>query len=77
MAATVPSNPPDAELIAGILAGDSESFETLHNRYERRIYFFALKRMGNPCGPRVFHCPRIQHIFTRVRTKQTAIKREH
>jgi RNA polymerase sigma-70 factor (ECF subfamily) len=38
----------DAHLIRGILAGDDRAFEELCANYERRIYFFALKRMRDP-----------------------------
>ena len=38
----------DAELIESILAGGDEGFETLYSRYERRIFYYALKRLGNP-----------------------------
>jgi RNA polymerase sigma-70 factor (ECF subfamily) len=35
----------DARLIRGILAGKDSAFAELWERYERRIYYFALKRM--------------------------------
>jgi len=37
----------DARLVREILAGRDEAFIELHQRYERRIYFFALKRMSD------------------------------
>ena len=37
----------DAELIETILAGGAEGFDTLYSKYERRLYFYALKRLGN------------------------------
>lgn len=37
----------DARLVREILAGKDEAFIELHERYERRIYFFALKRMSD------------------------------
>lgn len=38
----------DARLVNEILAGNNAAFVELHERYERRIYFFALKRMSDP-----------------------------
>ncbi|MFT5441125.1 MAG: RNA polymerase sigma-70 factor (ECF subfamily) [Myxococcota bacterium] len=38
----------DARLVKEILAGNDAAFVELHERYERRIYFFALKRMSDP-----------------------------
>ena len=38
----------DARLVREILAGNDSAFVELHELYERRIYFFALKRMSNP-----------------------------
>lgn len=38
----------DAEVVQRILEGDAAGFDTLYSKYERRIYFFALKRLGNP-----------------------------
>ena len=38
----------EAELIAGILAGDSDAFTRLHEQYQTRIYSFALKRLRDP-----------------------------
>jgi RNA polymerase sigma-70 factor (ECF subfamily) len=35
----------DARLVQEILAGNESAFIELHERYERRIYYFALKRM--------------------------------
>ena len=37
----------DARLVREILAGKDEAFIELYERYERRIYFFALKRMSD------------------------------
>ncbi len=37
----------DATLVQGILSDDGESFEELYRRYERRIFYFALKRLGD------------------------------
>jgi RNA polymerase sigma-70 factor (ECF subfamily) len=37
----------DARLIEGILSGEAESFDALYRRYERRIFYFALKRLGD------------------------------
>ncbi|MCG8591584.1 MAG: sigma-70 family RNA polymerase sigma factor [Proteobacteria bacterium] len=39
----------DQELIAGVRAGDGDSFDALHGRYRDRVYRFALKRLGDPC----------------------------
>ncbi len=38
----------DARLVREILAGRDEAFAELYERYERRIYYFALKRMSDP-----------------------------
>ncbi len=44
-----PTSPEDdARLVRDILAGKDEAFAELYERYERRIYFFALKRMSDP-----------------------------
>ena len=44
-----PTNPEiDARLVREILAGNDSAFVELHDLYERRIYFFALKRMSDP-----------------------------
>ena len=48
MEGPTPVQPSDAALIQGILAGESEAFAELHQKYERRIYYFALKRMRDP-----------------------------
>lgn len=45
-AKTNPEN--DARLVREILAGNDSAFVELHELYERRIYFFALKRMSDP-----------------------------
>ena len=37
----------DRELVAGILAGDSDSFSKLHALYSTRLYRFAVKRLGD------------------------------
>jgi RNA polymerase sigma-70 factor (ECF subfamily) len=39
----------DAQLIAGILAGEGDAFTALHAKYHTRIYSFALKRLRDPC----------------------------
>ena len=38
----------DDRLIREILAGKESAFDELCRHYERRIYFFALKRLRNP-----------------------------
>ncbi|MFQ5418628.1 MAG: RNA polymerase sigma factor, partial [Myxococcota bacterium] len=38
----------DAELVAHILAGSREHFDTLYESYFPRVYRFALKRLRNP-----------------------------
>lgn len=38
----------DAALVGAILADNEAAFVELYERYERRIYFFALKRLGDP-----------------------------
>jgi RNA polymerase sigma-70 factor (ECF subfamily) len=44
-----PTNPEnEARLMREILAGNDAAFVELHELYERRIYFFALKRMRDP-----------------------------
>ncbi len=44
-----PTSPEDdARLVRDILAGKDDAFAELYERYERRIYFFALKRMSDP-----------------------------
>lgn len=37
----------DQELVAKILAGDSDAFTQLHELYAQRIYRFAVKRLGD------------------------------
>lgn len=37
----------DQELVNAILAGDSDAFARLHELYSRRIYRFAVKRLGD------------------------------
>ena len=37
--------PTEEELIQGVLAADEKSFNVLYDRYYRRIYHFALKRL--------------------------------
>lgn len=52
----------DDKLIGQILEGDSHSFDVLHQRYERRIYYYALRRLGDP-----FHAEDItQEVFLQV-----------
>ena len=41
-------SPEDAALIKSVLAGADGGFDTLYSRYERRIYYYALKRLGSP-----------------------------
>lgn len=43
-----PTAADDTRLVAEILAGKDAAFAELYERYERRIYFFALKRMSDP-----------------------------
>ncbi|MCP5041040.1 MAG: RNA polymerase sigma factor [bacterium] len=43
-----PTAADDARLVRDILAGEDAAFVELYERYERRIYFFALKRMSDP-----------------------------
>lgn len=38
----------DAEIVRRILDGDTAGFDSLYSKYERRIYFFALKRLSSP-----------------------------
>jgi len=38
----------DAELIEAILAGNGDAFTRLHEKYQTRIYSFALKRLRDP-----------------------------
>jgi RNA polymerase sigma-70 factor (ECF subfamily) len=38
----------DRELVANILAGSREHFDELYDGYMRRVYRFALKRLGDP-----------------------------
>jgi RNA polymerase sigma-70 factor (ECF subfamily) len=38
----------DPEQVAAVLAGDHEAFAALHERYNRRIYHYALKRLRDP-----------------------------
>jgi len=38
---------PDHELVRGILASNEGCFEVVYERYRRRIYAFALKRLGD------------------------------
>jgi RNA polymerase sigma factor (sigma-70 family) len=38
----------DAALVTRILGGDAQSFEELHRRHERRIYYYALRRLRDP-----------------------------
>ena len=40
-AASGEAGPPDAELVAGVLAGDREAFATVYDRYGDRLYDFA------------------------------------
>ena len=47
MAAGAAQKANEKELVQGILAGDSGSFDALYELYERRIYFYALKRLSN------------------------------
>lgn len=37
----------EQEIVAGILAGDDESFTQLHTLYAQRIFRFAVKRLGD------------------------------
>lgn len=48
MKSQAPSAEEDARLVRDILAGKDDAFAELYERYERRIYFFALKRMSDP-----------------------------
>ena len=38
----------DRQLVTAILAGDAGSFTRLHELYARRLYLFAVKRLGDP-----------------------------
>jgi RNA polymerase sigma-70 factor (ECF subfamily) len=38
----------DAELVAQIIAGDEAAFDLLYETYFKRVYRFALKRLGDP-----------------------------
>ncbi len=38
----------DRQLVTAILAGDADSFTRLHELYARRLYRFAVKRLGDP-----------------------------
>jgi RNA polymerase sigma-70 factor (ECF subfamily) len=38
----------DRQLVTAILAGDAGSFTRLHELYARRLYRFAVKRLGDP-----------------------------
>ena len=38
----------EADIVAGILAGDELCFDELYRRFRHRIYGFALKRLGDP-----------------------------
>ena len=38
----------DQDIVQGILCGNEECFEALHERYRGRIYGFALKRLRDP-----------------------------
>jgi RNA polymerase sigma-70 factor (ECF subfamily) len=37
----------DSILVAGIRNGDKDAFKSLYNRYNKKIYFFSLKYLGN------------------------------
>ena len=39
----------DAELVKSILAGNQEHFDLLYETYFKRVFRFALKRLGDPC----------------------------
>jgi len=38
----------DQEIVDGILSGDADSFNRLHELYSQRLYRFAVKRLGDP-----------------------------
>jgi len=38
----------DQQLVTAVLAGDHEAFTALHERFNRRIYHYALKRLRDP-----------------------------
>lgn len=40
--------PPDAEMVARTLAGDTEAFATLVERYDRAVYHLAYRTLRNP-----------------------------
>lgn len=49
MATTQPENEKlsDSQLVAAILAGEAGRFDEFHARYRRRVFAFALRRVGN------------------------------
>lgn len=52
----------DREIVEAIRSGDMTAFDTLYNNYFRRIYNFAIRRMGDPAEAEDV----TQEVFTAV-----------
>jgi len=46
-ATAMPCSDSDEQLVAKVISGDRAAFDTLYDRYVRRVYSFVYKRMGN------------------------------
>jgi len=69
MGARVPSTPlADEELMEGFKRGDEASFVELYNRYNRRVFAYCMKMLGNrELAEDIF-----QEVFVRISRKRMA-----